>query len=138
MPDSATYRRLPSGETAMPLGPTPRRLETSAESTMRLRQATLQVVRSMRSTMSLLPLETYSAFPLAARKFGALPPTALPRSHGAPTSRPVLMRQITFGFAASAASIPHTENDSGTFGSPRPGTLRPSTSTPSRASLLGN
>lgn len=77
----------------------------------------------MRSMMSLLPLETKSASPCAARKLGALPPTVLPLSDGAPTSRPVFRWLMTVGAAGFETSTPQTENDSGTFGSPQAGNL---------------
>ena len=49
----------------------------------------------------------------------------------------VMSRLTTTGDLGSEVSTPQTEKDSGTFGSPSPGTFRPSISTPSRASSLG-
>ena len=87
----------PVGEAAMPAGLTPRRRATSGEGTMRSFATMHCCARSMRSMMSLLPLETKTESPVAARKLGALPPTVFPLSDGAPMSRPVLRRLKTAG-----------------------------------------
>ena len=122
----------------MPEVPTPRRPAVSGDGSMRRRSLMTPLTGSIRSTRSLFPFETNRAGPSCTRKFGALPPTVLPRSVGAPMRRPVFTRLTTFGAVGDETSTPQTENDSGTLGLPRPGIWRPSNSTPFSASLLGN
>ena len=89
----------------MPAGLTPRTRATKGEGTMRCFAAILFFARSMRSIRSLLPFDTKSASPCVARKLGALPPTVLPLSEGAPTNRPVFKRLMTFGAAGFATRL---------------------------------
>ena len=129
---------MPSGETAMPEGPTPRRPATRRRGNDPLfRLQSLRLARSIRSIMSLFPLETNKLPPATARKLGALPPTVVPLSDAARMSRPVFQWLTTCGACGFETSTPVTEKDCGPLSSPRPGIFRPSTVTPVARGLAG-
>ncbi len=116
MPASATYNNPLDGSIAMPMGITPR---SPSRPGMRraISPATSLVLRSMIVTVSLWPFETKTNCSVARIPDGLLPPLVFP-----PNGRPV---RIIFSARASSGFVRLmmvTEFDSGTFGSPSPGT----------------
>ena len=135
IPASATKSLFWSGESARPKGMIPRRFLSLSSRVSRIVWITASFSVSMTEMVSLLPLLTKTRSSVAATEFGLDPPTAGIPSTISPTSTPVLILAVTRGSAGSETSSSQTEKDSGTFGSPRPGTRYPSFSTPSLASL---
>ncbi|PYV05898.1 MAG: hypothetical protein DMG26_04325 [Acidobacteria bacterium] len=86
----------------------------------------------MMVTLSWLAFETKTFLPPATT-----PPGLLPPMDSSPTEIPVLIFAVTRGCAGSETSTTHTEFDSGTFGSPRPGIRFPSITVPCSASFDG-
>src|ERR1035437_3129026 len=116
MPASATSSHCAGAYQVSPMGKTPRscsRPGTRIEMVVRTRL----VRASTTVTESLLPLLTKTDSPATATPDGLLPPR-LP----SPNGRPVRTSVCSFGAAGRARSITARELDSGTFGTPRPGT----------------